>query len=406
MSRSVTKPLVFALWLLCSVGLIFVAILRIQEQSEKTSLFAKSPTWGLSEPLIKTLSNEGVTQGSDSRFVSHLASSYAANNPLDPYAWLIKSRLEGETSEDLKAGYLQQSAKLAWNRHIPLRGVYIEQLLDGDIVEATVIAARLISLRPADAQTYFFDLHALLGSQVFYESLLLPAIQQNSDELKKDIMLSSFLDSAIQAQDDELVYKVWRLFATTLDVEDDRFKRYTDYLIDRQNWSQLQRVWQRASAQEITVSRIADPNFENVSEGGLCWRLTPVEGVNRTNNPNGIQLNFHGGQNLNYRQLSCVVGVNSSSRYQLDFDWSGNKISTQSGMFVEATTKIDGKQVNLGRSDARAGSWSLQSDQFEFTTPKGAQIISVTIRRAPTSNLDNKLSGKVYFTGFKLERLS
>ena len=386
------------------VGLCFIASKKAQENSGESTLNSEFGTWGLADPLRSSLLKQSELNSSDADPLPELSKVFASNNPLDPNAWLMSARLVEEENNPLKKTYLHQAAKLAWNRPVPLKKIYIEQLIEGDIGDAAATAARLLALRPDSANTYFFDLYALLGSDEFYSSILLPA-HKDPDQLDKEALLSQFLKSAIKAKDDALIDKIWKLFTENPELESDRFKLYSSYLINQQDWSRLQQVWSSASSRGIEVSKFADPEFKQVSEAGLCWKLTPVEGVSRTDNPHGIQLSFDGNHNLNYRQLSCILGVEPGSQYQLEYNWSGNKISTQSGMFVEATTKIDDKQINLGRSDARAGSWSLQSDQFEFTAPKGAQIITVTIRRAPTSNLDNKLSGKVYFTGFKLKRL-
>ena len=395
----VALPFVFVF-----AGLFFVASKRAQENSGESTLNSEFGTWGLADPLRSSLLKQSELNSSDAEPLPELSKVYASNNPLDPNAWLVRARLVEGENNPLKKTYLHQAAKLAWNRPVPLKKIYIEQLLDGDIDAAASTAARLLALRPNTASTYFFDLYALLGSDEFYTSILLPA-HEDPDQLNAEALLTQFLKSAIKANDSVLIDKIWKLFEAKSKFEDDRFKQYTRYLINLQDWKTLQEVWSLASSQDVEVSRFADPEFDFVSENGLCWKLTPVEGVSRTDNPNGIQLSFDGDHNLNYRQLSCIVGVEPGSQYRLEYNWSGNKISTRSGMFVEATTKIDDKQINLGRSDDRAGSRSLQSDQFEFTTPTGAQIITITIRRNPTSNLDNKLSGKVYFTGFKLERL-
>ena len=398
----IVKPAILAIWLISFLGLCFVGFKRVHEYSTETNKIGEINTWGLADPLYRSLTS---TLNSDQAASGQqqLDQVFAANNPLDPNAWLIRSRSLGD-QQPLKTALLSQSAKLAWNRPVPLKKIYIDQLLEGDTASAASTAARLLALRPDTASIYFFDLYALLDSDEFYTSILLPA-HKDPDQLNAEALLTQFLKSAINAQDKLLIDKIWKLFELKPEFEDDRFKQYTGYLINQHDWKTLQEVWSSASSQDVALSSFADPEFDFVSENGLCWKLTPVDGVSRTDNPNGIQLSFDGNHNLNYQQLSCIVGVEPGSQYRVEYNWSGNKISTRSGMYVEATARIDENIINLGRSDDRAGSWSLQSDQFEFTTPTGAQIITITIRRNPTSNLDNKLSGKVYFTGFKLERL-
>ena len=385
-------------------GLCFVAIKKVDELSGKSIITSGFSTWGLADPLRSSLLKQSELNSSDADLLPELSKVFASNNPLDPNAWLMRAKLAEGENNPLKKTYLHQATKLAWNRPVPLKKIYIEQLIEGDIGDAAATATRLLALRPNSANTYFFDLYALLGADEFYSSILLPALK-DPDQLDKEALLSQFLKSAIKAKDDALIDKIWKLFTENPELESDRFKQYSSYLINQQDWPRLEEVWSSASNQDIGISRFADPEFEHVNKGGLCWKMTPVEGVSRTDNPHGIQLSFDGNHNLYYQELSCIVGVEPGSQYRLEYNWSGNKISTRSGMFVEATTKIDDKQISLGRSEARIGSWSLQSDQFEFANPQGSQIISVTIRRTSTSNLDNKLSGRVYFTGFKLEKL-
>ena len=295
-----------------------------------------------------------------------------------------------ESDPAMSALYLKQAAMLSWNREVPLKKIYTEQLVRGYLEGSIQSAIRLITLKPNAAGQYFFDLYAILGSNEFYETVSLPAMQTLNNE-QRSIVLTHFLEFAINAEDDPLISKIWDLFPEDVSTEDKRYLLLTKYLIDKQSWSRLKQVWQLASGRQVLVSRISDPEFNQVSEDSLCWTLKPVKGVTRTSNQNGIQLSFDGSRNFNYEQLRCVVGVEAGNVYRLKYSWAGDNISTRSGFFVQATTNLDSKYMVLGRSEARNGSWSLQSDGFEFTAPKGVSICLLYTSPSPRDRQKSRM---------------
>lgn len=405
LSMSWVKLWVFITLVLTSLALIFVAKKGLQEASNSDVGSITNPLWGLRNPYRDLLISNDVSIDPtvEDRLVD-ISRTYTTNNPLDPQGWIARSFLMAESDPAMSALYLKQAAMLSWNREVPLKKIYTEQLVRGYLEGSIQSAIRLITLKPNAAGQYFFDLYAILGSNEFYETVSLPAMQTLNNE-QRSIVLTHFLEFAINAEDDPLISKIWDLFPEDVSTEDKRYLLLTKYLIDKQSWSRLKQVWQLASGRQVLVSRISDPEFNQVSEDSLCWTLKPVKGVTRTSNQNGIQLSFDGSRNFNYEQLRCVVGVEAGNVYRLKYSWAGDNISTRSGFFVQATTNLDSKYMVLGRSEARNGSWSLQSDGFEFTAPKGVSIITLVIRRSATDNLDNKLSGKIYLSGFKLDKL-
>jgi len=399
------KSFVLIGFMLTFMSLIFVSKKGLEEASETEFSSMISSPWGLRKPYRDLLINsDDSTNPTPQKQLVDISRTYTTNNPLDPQGWIARSFLVAESDPAKSALYLKQAAMLSWNREVPLKKIYTEQLLRGYLDGSIQSAIRLLKLKPNTANQYFFDLYAVLGSNEFYKEVVLPAMQELNDE-QKSIVLTHFLDFAIREEDDPLISKLWDLFSGDLSIDDKRYSLLTNYLIDKQSWPRLKQVWQLALGQQVSISKIVDPEFNQVSENNLCWSLRPVKGVSRASNQHGIQLSFDGSRNLNYRQLRCVVGVEAGNSYRLKYSWAGDDVSTQSGFFVQTTTTLDSRQKQLGRSEARAGSWSLQSDEFEFTVPRGVSIITVIIRRLPTDNLDNKLSGKVYFSGFKLDKL-
>jgi tetratricopeptide (TPR) repeat protein len=143
--------------------------------------------------------------------------------------------------------------------------------------------------------------------------------------------------------------------------------------------------------------------FENESmQGGFDWRFTSTDDaeVRRDTTAakeglSSLMVSFNGTQNIDYAHLAHDLVVEPGKRYNLTFWMKTEGISTNEGMFVEV---LGCKECQPSEKQMGTNYW--QQHRIPFTAI--GDVVTVRLRRVPTSKFDNLLKGKVWLDGFDL----
>lgn len=135
--------------------------------------------------------------------------------------------------------------------------------------------------------------------------------------------------------------------------------------------------------------------------GGFDWRILSTDAAEARRDTSSAKegtasflVSFTGKENLDYAQVSHWLAVERGRRYSLGFWMKTEAISTNEGVYVE----VDGQS-----SEKQLGTTYWQQFRIPFTA--SADLVSVRLRRVPTSKFDNLLKGKVWLDGFDLAAL-
>jgi hypothetical protein len=186
---------------------------------------------------------------------------------------------------------------------------------------------------------------------------------------------------------------------------------YLDGLIQHRETTALAEAWSALTSRfpdrihpgESARDRMTNGNFEfEILNGGLDWRVTPVEGVivsvdslNRFDGVRSLRIEFDGTRNIAYGDVLQFVLVEPSSRYELSAHMRAEGITTDSGPRMEVFDAYDmGKLFLYTPGLVGDSEWSLQHLGFE--TGPDTHLVIVRVARPASKKLDNRIAGEVW----------
>lgn len=117
-----------------------------------------------------------------------------------------------------------------------------------------------------------------------------------------------------------------------------------------------------------------------------------VEGPQGDARHRSLRIDFLGTTNVDLVQPSQIMRVRPGASYRLHGYWSGEGITTRSGVFVELYT-VETRPVVRVQTPTRWGSWAREPFELEIQVPEDGLLVAVRVRRAATTALDRRLSG-------------
>jgi len=179
-------------------------------------------------------------------------------------------------------------------------------------------------------------------------------------------------------------------------------KKNNDFLTMQKVLQHLQQ-WQGYN----TILPLVADNLNN-SSGSNCWRiidskqpfywsLDPTEKISVNAS---LKLDFVEGSNLNLYHIYCEYLVQpKADTIVVSGYWKGERVTSDQGIFV--TIHDDDNKI-IGTLAKKTGNWEWQ--RFDIIVPVSPNISlnKLVIRRTPSKNLDNKLSGSVWFSEFNI----
>jgi hypothetical protein len=194
---------------------------------------------------------------------------------------------------------------------------------------------------------------------------------------------------------------------------------YLDGLIQHRETTALAEAWSALTSRfpdrihpgETARDRVTNGNFEfEILNGGLDWRVTPVEGVivsvdslNRFDGVRSLRLEFDGTRNIAYGDVLQFVLVEPNSRYELSAHMRAEGITTDSGPRIEVFDAYDmGKLFQHTPGLTGNSEWSLQ--HLEFETGPDTHLVIVRVARPASKKLDNRITGDVWLDQVSLVR--
>ncbi|NCA71386.1 MAG: hypothetical protein EOM91_15085 [Sphingobacteriia bacterium] len=117
-----------------------------------------------------------------------------------------------------------------------------------------------------------------------------------------------------------------------------------------------------------------------------------VEGPNGDATHQSLRIDFLGTANVALGQPSQIMRVRPGTSYRLHGYWSGDGITTRSGVFVELYTVATSPGVRV-QTPPRWGSWTREPFELEIQVPEDGLLVGMRVRRAATTALDRLLSG-------------
>jgi tetratricopeptide (TPR) repeat protein len=194
---------------------------------------------------------------------------------------------------------------------------------------------------------------------------------------------------------------------------------YLDGLIQHRETTALAEAWSALTSRfpdrihpgESARDRMTNGSFEfEILNGGLDWRVTPVEGVivsvdslNHFDGVHSLRIEFDGTRNIAYGDVLQFALVEPSSRYELSAHMRAEGITTDSGPRMEVFDAYDMGKLFLYTPGLVGNSeWSLQ--HLEFETGPDTHLLIVRVARPASKKLDNRITGEVWLDQVSLVR--
>jgi len=194
---------------------------------------------------------------------------------------------------------------------------------------------------------------------------------------------------------------------------------YLDGLIQHRETTALGEAWSALATRfpdrihpgESAGDRMTNGSFEfEILNGGLDWRVMPVEGVvvsvdslNHFDGVHSLRIEFDGTRNIAYGDVLQYALVEPSSRYGFSAHMRAEGVTTDSGPRMEVFDAYDMGKLFLYTSGVVGNSeWSLE--RIDFDTGPDTHLVAVRVARPASKKLDNRIKGEVWLDQVSLVR--
>jgi hypothetical protein len=192
---------------------------------------------------------------------------------------------------------------------------------------------------------------------------------------------------------------------------------YLDALIQHREWEPLSRAWVALGDRFPTQIRprampgnsVSNGNFEfEILNGGLDWRITPVEGavvsLDSENSREGfrsLRIDFDGTRNLDYYHVLHFVPVTPGTRYNFSVHMRARGITTDSGPRFQLYDAYDMGKLFLSTENL-VGNFEWSPEYLEFKTGPDTRLLVVRVARPASRKFDSRIAGTVWISRVNL----
>ena len=215
------------------------------------------------------------------------------------------------------------------------------------------------------------------------------------------------LDLARRAGDPALAQALWARLDDESRASEELLFPYLQMLAAQGRHAEADAVWEQALGEPpgLVNGRFEEPLVPlgpDFRPGWATpgWRYQPtgdgfrigVEGPQGDARHRSLRIDFLGTANVELAQPGQIMRVRPGTSYRLRGYWSGEDITTRSGVFVELYT-VETRPVVRVQTPQRWGSWDREPFELEIQVPQDGLLVGVRIRRTATTALDRLLSG-------------
>lgn len=220
---------------------------------------------------------------------------------------------------------------------------------------------------------------------------------------------AGLMDLARRAGDTALAQALWNRLDDASRAQETLLFPYLQILVAHERYRDADAVWEQAlgAPPGLANGRFEEPMVPlgtDFRPGWATpgWRYQPVgegfkialETRSSDAEPPTLRIDFLGTHNVNFTHLSQVIRVHPGQTYRLSGYWSGEALTTRSGVFIELYTLEATPAVRV-QSPPRWGTWAREPFDLEIQIPENALLIAMRVRRTATKALDHLLSGTV-----------
>lgn len=274
---------------------------------------------------------------------------------------------------------------------------------EGEITQALRAFRRVVRADPTlRRQTFALAWRAGAEPALILDEMIPP---------QTDILLQ-YLNYLAQAQRLDAARETWaRLLEPPHAFAPQAVFPYLDALLRNRRVQELTSAWaalqQRhpalAPQRRPATNLIANGDFENpLVNGGLGWRVHPVEGVvvsvdtlTFLHGAHSLKIQFEGKANLDYYHVFQYVPVQPRTRHHFIAYLRARNITTDSGPRLELRDAYEPSHL-FAATQNLLGTSSWSPTQLEFQTGPRTRLLLLRVARPPSRKLDNRIAGTLW----------
>ncbi len=363
--------------------------------------------WDAWNPTYPAMLARALERSTESTELSEVISLYEKAAQLAPYQARTWAELGGAyevvgRSADAQRAYeraqqlFPQSAQINWR----LGNFYLRQDRTADALKAF----RKVLLGDPSLRRQVFDLTWRAGAE---PSHILEGMIPHEPTI-----LFQYLNYLLENKRLNEAGQVWRQLADlNLPVDPKTAFPYLDALLWAGRTDEVRATWALLQERNPTLipHRPFDPNlmtngdFESVIlNGGLGWRVQPVEGVvvrvdslTFFDGTHSLEIRFDGTHNVNYHHVSQLVPVKPNTLYQFTGYMRVREITTDSGPRFQLYDAFDPSRLYLCTENL-VGSSSWSPHQLEFRTERETRLLVIRVARPASRKLNSRVAGTLW----------
>jgi tetratricopeptide (TPR) repeat protein len=224
------------------------------------------------------------------------------------------------------------------------------------------------------------------------------------------------LDFFAQEKNVDAGLKIWNdLAARPQKFSIEKLFPFFEEMIRENRAADAQRMWNEAldvcglPHDKIREQLVFNGGFENdILNGGLDWRLSQVLGMNveydtsiRHGGSRSLRMDFDGGSNLDLIEPAQFVPVEAGQQYTFHAYLRTDSITTESALHFEIFDPSHRGEV-AAATDGLDGTHLWTGVDAEIRTGPQTKFLEVLLRRTPSRQFENKLSGTVWIDDVSL----
>lgn len=279
-------------------------------------------------------------------------------------------------------------------------------ILAGDKEKSLKYLSKFIELMPENYMDVYETAYKFSGD---YDELYQKIVPKNVEQL------SLFLKYLISEGEELTGKKIYGLLKNMPDLKSDILLAYMTFLVQKEDMETLN------DAFDFTVKKLhypqRDKNNSNLIynngfeflplNSGFDWIIIPsanvdvdFDGHTRITGDYSLRIEFKG-SNVDFNNVYHHAQVLPATSYKLSFFVKTENITTANGFFVEVFSSKNTKDF-YAASNIITGTNQWQEVTLDLNVPDNVKLITVRLRRLPSSKIDSKISGVVWVDNFKL----